>query len=122
MAADIEIECGLNGDEFSAGDLLQASFSIRNTGSAAFVDIFFAFILPDGAVVSIIPGGLAYGTWAYYSDVLLPSNFSYGPAPIFTTVIGSSVPPGEYIYVAAMAPSDKPFNFISVDSVEFSIN
>ncbi|HUT03994.1 MAG TPA: right-handed parallel beta-helix repeat-containing protein [bacterium] len=118
---EAEVFCSLNADEFAAGDLMQAYLEVVNEGPEMTVDAFVGFILPDGSIICLVEEGFGFGLWPWAVDWVLPTGFSFGPEMVFELSV-PHVEPGSYIYAAALAESGAiGSNFISVDSVPFTI-
>jgi len=96
------IECWLDDTEFSVGDQLRLWVRLENPGDSTTVDAYVAFLLPDGATVSVTQSGLQTGMLPYYEGLPVPAHCIYGPLSIFETTVPGSCPPGNYIAVAAL--------------------
>lgn len=117
---DVTVECTLNDSRYAVGDLMQGFLTADNRGAEVVVDIYIAFMMPDGAIYSLTPDGIAGGIGAWLSNVTLPPGFT-GPEKVFELVVPGSVEPGLYWCIAALAPSASPFEFIAMDMAHFEI-
>ncbi len=118
---DVEVSCSLNADEFAPGDSMQGYLAVQNEGVEATVDVFVGFVLPDGSIYSWSDTGIALGVWPWMGDVTLPEGFSFGPEAILEFVVPGNLQRGVYSYVAAIAPSASPYDFICIDSAQFNV-
>ena len=96
-----QIECSLNSGEFGAGDTLVGFVEAHNPGPDVTVDAYIAFVLPDGAVVSLTGAGLASGIYPWASNVTLPSGFDLWSTGVFQMTVPDC--PGSYLFAAALA-------------------
>ena len=119
---EVEVECSLNADEFAPGDLMQGYLAVENVGAEATVDVYVGFVLPDGSIYSWSDTGIVPGIWPWMGDVTLPEGFSFGPEVVFELMVPGNLQRGVYSYVAAIAPSASPHDFICIDSAQFNIN
>ena len=94
------VVCSLNASEFRAGDTLVGFIEEHNQGPDVAVDAYIAFVLPDGAIISLTGAGLTMGIYARASNVLLPSGVHFGPAEAFRTTVPQW--PGSYLFAAAL--------------------
>jgi len=94
------IQCSLNSGEFAPGDMLVGFMEAQNPGPDITIDAYVAFVLPNGAVVSLTAGGLTFGTYAWVANVVLPSGFDFGPSEVLRTTVPQS--PGDYLFAAAL--------------------
>ncbi|MBN1592895.1 MAG: hypothetical protein JW941_06580, partial [Candidatus Coatesbacteria bacterium] len=99
---NVEVSCSLNADEFAPGDVLQGFVGVENRGVDVEVDIYAAFMLPDGTMISYTLSGFVDGAWPWYSDLILPSGFTVGQTEIFELVVPANAEPGSYSYLAAV--------------------
>ncbi len=114
-----QIECSLNESEFAPGDALVGFIEAHNPGPDVVVDGYVAFVLPDGAIISLTASGLAIGTYPWVSNVVLPSGFDFGPTQVLRTTVPQS--PGDYLFAAALTNPGQ-FDFIGEPSLfPFSI-
>ncbi|HUT04168.1 MAG TPA: right-handed parallel beta-helix repeat-containing protein [bacterium] len=97
-----QIECSLNSSQFAPGDALVGFIEAHNPGPDVSVDAYVAFVLPDGAIMSLTSGGLAIGRYPWISNVVLPSGFDFGPTEVLQITVPKS--PGGYLFAAALAP------------------
>jgi len=109
-----EIECSLNESEFAPGDALVGFIEAQNPGPDVAVDVYVAFVLPDGAIISLTSGGLTSGMYPWVSNVVLPSGFDFVPTEVIRTTAPQS--PGDYLFAAALT---KPgvFEFVGEPSL-----
>jgi len=102
------IECSLNASRFRPGDYLVGSLKVANDGPDIEVDVYVAFVLPDGAIFCITPHGGLIGEilpWIRYMP--LPENYSFGPAPMFQTTVPDGLPFGDYLFAAALSSPER---------------
>jgi len=95
-----QIECRLNASEFLPGDALVGLVEARNPGPDVTVDVYIAFVLPSGALISLTANGLTNGTHPWISNVTLPGGFDFGLSEVFRTTATHS--PGDYLFAAAL--------------------
>ena len=79
-------------------------------------------VLPDGSIYSWAGDRLVLGVWPWVGDVTLPEGFSFGPEMVLELTVPGNLQPGLYSYVAAVAPSASPYQFVCMDSAQFNIN
>ncbi|MBN2209598.1 MAG: right-handed parallel beta-helix repeat-containing protein [Candidatus Coatesbacteria bacterium] len=108
------IECSLNQGELRPGDLLVGFIEAQNPGPDVAVDAYVAFVLPDGALISLTSGGLAIGTHSWTSNVVLPGGFHFRPTEVLRTSVPNS--PGSYLFAAALTQPGQ-FDFIGGPSL-----
>ena len=106
--------CSLNSSEFAPGELLLGFIEAHNPGPDVAVDAYVAFVLPDGAIVSLTSGGLAIGTHPWVSNVVLPSGFDFAPTEVLRTTVPQS--PGDYLFAAVLTKPGQ-FDFIAEPSL-----
>jgi len=95
-----QIVCSLNSGEFAPGETLVGFIEAHNPGPDVTVDAYVAFVLPDGALISLTAGGLTSGMYPWVSNVVLPSGFDFGPTEVIRTTVPQS--PGDYLFAAAL--------------------
>ncbi|MBN1593468.1 MAG: right-handed parallel beta-helix repeat-containing protein [Candidatus Coatesbacteria bacterium] len=117
------MECSLNATEFSPGSYLIGSLEVANDGPDIQVDVYVAFILPDGMVFCITPNGALTNELTPWMEYMtLPEGCSLGPAPMFESVVPGGIPEGEYLFAAALSAPGS-FGLIGELSLsEFSIS
>jgi len=108
------IECSLFSSEFAPGDTLVGFIEAHNPGPEIAVDAYVAFVLPDGAIVSLTAGGLAIGIHPWVSNVMLPTGFHFGPTEVFQMAVPDM--PGSYLFAAALTEPGR-FVFIGEPSL-----
>jgi hypothetical protein len=108
------VVCSLNGSEFAPGGVLVGFIEAHNPGPDVAVDAYIAFVLPDGAVISLTGAGLASGIYPWASNVVLPSGLGFGPAEVLRITVPRS--PGSYLFAAALT-SPGEFVFIADPSL-----
>ena len=109
-----QIECWLNSSLFWPGYLLVGFIEAHNPGPELVVDAYVAFVLPDGAIISLTSGGLTIGTYPWASNVMLLSGLDFGPSEVFrTTVPGGR---GSYLFASALTEPGR-FEFIGQPSL-----
>jgi len=114
LAQNPYIECSLNESEFAHGDLLVGFIEAQNPGPDVAVDVYVAFVLPDGAIVSLTSSGLTAGIHSWVSNVVLPSGFHFGPSEVLQTTVPHR--PGSYLFAAALTEPGQ-FEFIGEPSL-----
>ncbi len=107
-------ESSLNSSQFAPGDALVGFIEAHNPGPDVSVDAYVAFVLPDGAIMSLTSGGLAIGTCPWVSNVVLPSGFDFGPTEVLRTTVPQG--PGSYLFAAALTNPGQ-FEFIGDPSL-----
>ncbi|MBN2207856.1 MAG: hypothetical protein JW759_00950, partial [Candidatus Coatesbacteria bacterium] len=85
----------------------------HNPGPEIVVDVYVAFVLPDGAVFSLTVSGLAAGVRPWWSNVVLPNGFDSGMVEVFRTDVPKA--PGDYLFAAALSDRGR-FEFIGEPS------
>ncbi len=111
---NLRIECWLNESEFAPGDTLVGFIEAQNPGPDVPADVYVAFVLPNGVVVSLTAGGLANGIYPWVSNVLLPSGFHFGPSEVLRTTVPEGT--GSYLFAAALSEPGQ-FEFIGTPSL-----
>ncbi|HUT03939.1 MAG TPA: right-handed parallel beta-helix repeat-containing protein [bacterium] len=86
--------------EFAPGDLLVGFIEVHNPGADFPVDVYVAFVLPNGTVVSLTSSGLTIGIHPWASNVVLPTGLHFGPSEVIRTTVPQS--PGSYLFAAAL--------------------
>ena len=98
------IECSLNASRFRPGGYLVGSLKVANDGLDIEVDVYVAFVLPDGAIFYATPhGGLIGEIQPWMQYMLLPEGYSYGPAPMFEAIVPGGIPHGDYLFAGALS-------------------
>ncbi|MCD6328727.1 right-handed parallel beta-helix repeat-containing protein, partial [bacterium] len=64
----------LDAQPFRPGDTLRALITVENGGLPQWVDIYAAFIMPDGTLLCLVPEGLTMDIAPYLSSMLLPQG------------------------------------------------
>lgn len=95
--------CSLNQTVFGAGDTIVGSLEAANHGVEVEVDAYVAFVLPDGAVVSMTANGFAVGVQPWFTNVMLPTGFEFGPAEVVRIPIPSGMAAGSYMFAAGLS-------------------
>ena len=97
------IGCFVNEVEFSPGDQLIGSLEIENPGPAIVVDIYVAFVMPGGAIVSLTDMGITAGMYPWAAGVSLPASLNFGPEAILSTPVPGGLVSGGYMFAAALS-------------------
>ena len=113
---DPVIECSLNTDEFSTGDQLVASYEIRNPGLDITVDVYFAFVMPDGAILCISPSRIDFGIFPCMTDVFLFQDYAMEPFSLLSIAVPGGLPAGGYLFAGVLTPPGQ-FEFIGEPSL-----
>ncbi|MBN2209368.1 MAG: hypothetical protein JW759_08745 [Candidatus Coatesbacteria bacterium] len=95
--------------EFAPGDALVGFVEAHNPGADVGVDVYVAFVLPNGAITSLTNSGLTLGTYPWVSNVVLPSGFHFGPTEVLRITVPES--PGDYLFAAVLTEPGR-FEFI----------
>jgi len=109
-----QIECSLNSGEFAPGDLLVGFIEAQNGGADVAVDVYVAFVLPNGTIISLAAGALTIGIHPWVSNVVLPSGYHFGPSEVFRMTVPDC--PGSYLFAAALTEPGQ-FEFIGEPSL-----
>jgi hypothetical protein len=88
---------------FAPGETLSASIRIENGGLPLWVDIYAAFILPNGTLFCIAPDGLTGDFVAWSTACLLPTDFVSGDIVVFEVQLPDGLPAGAYAFAAALS-------------------
>lgn len=118
---NVELECWLNGEEFSPGDLMQGNLKITNKGADVVLDVFVAFVLPNGSVLNFTDDGFYPGIWPWRIGWFMPSGYVFGPEMLFALTVPDGVPAGQYLYASAAGLSESSFEFISAAAQPFTV-
>jgi hypothetical protein len=97
------IVCSLNSDEFSPGDLLVALYDIDNPGADITVDVYFAFAMPDGAILCISPARIDFGIFPCCTDVFLHQGYAMEPTSLLSIAVPGGLPVGNYLFAGALS-------------------
>jgi len=97
------IECSLNNNEFSPGDSLVAQYDIGNPGPDITVDVYFAFVMPDGAILCISPTRIDFGIFPCTTDVFLHQGYSMEPTSLLSIGVPGGLPVGNYLFAGALS-------------------
>jgi len=108
------ILCSPNRSKFSPGDLFVGDIAAWNQGPDIAVDAYVAFVLPDGALISLTASGLVIGTCPWASNVVLPTGLHFGLSEVFRMTVPDC--PGSYLFAAALTAPGQ-FDFISEPSI-----
>jgi len=114
------IACFLNSSEFRMGDSMLGSVEARNDGMPVEVDVYVGLVLADGAIICLTDTGFAFGIHAWFSGIMLPSGFEFGPAEVFRTVIPGGVTEGECLFATALSEPET-LDFIDICYFPFAI-
>lgn len=102
------IECSLNASSFRPGDYLVGSLKVANDGPDMELDVYVAFVLPDGAIFCITPhGGLTTELLPWLQYMLLPRDYSFGPAPMLESIVPEGIPDGDCLFAAAFSRPER---------------
>ena len=117
------IECGVTGtlDPLQPGDLLRASIHLENNGAPFWVDIYAAFVLPDGLLLCITSEGLTTDLDAWATASYLPSGYASGDIVVFETPIPDGLQEGTYAFAAALSPTPEFRPIADIAQLEFVI-
>ena len=96
-------ECYLNEAQFAQGDLLEGTLKIENKSEDIEVDLYVAFVLPDGAIFSLTYDGLPIGIFPWEEELSLPQGYSWGPIKIIQVLLPGGLPNGDYIFASALS-------------------
>jgi len=110
------IECSLNSGEFSPGDLLVALYDIDNPGADITVDVYFAFVMPDGAILCISPARIDFGIFPCMTDVFLHQGYSMEPTSLLSLAVPGGLPVDNYLFAGALTTPGR-FEFIGAPSL-----
>jgi hypothetical protein len=88
---------------FAPGETLSASISAENGGLPVWVDIYAAFILPDGTLLCVGPGGLTTDLAPWAANSLLPTDSASGDIVVFQVRLPGGLPEGAYTFAAALS-------------------
>jgi len=88
---------------FAPGESLSASVAVENGGLPLWVDIYAAFILPDGTLFCVGPDGLTTDLVSWTATSLLPSNFNSGDVVVFEAQMPEGLQEGSYTFAAALS-------------------
>jgi len=113
--------CSLNDSWFTPGDMLAASIELENPGRELFADAYIAFVMPDGEIFSFTGEGFEAGISPWFSNIFLPSGFSFGPEVILQLQVSQGCPPGDYLYASAVTQPGS-LDVISWSSVRFAVS
>ena len=97
------IECLLNADEFSTGDQLVGLYEINNPGAQVTVDVYFAFVMPDGAILCISSTRIDFGIFPCMTDVFLEQGYSMAPETLVDIAVPGGLPDGGYLFAGALS-------------------
>ncbi|HUT04216.1 MAG TPA: right-handed parallel beta-helix repeat-containing protein [bacterium] len=101
------IECSLNAAEFWPGDQLVAMYDIDNPGPDITVDVYFAFVFPDGAILCISPDRIAFGIFPYMMGLFLEQGYSMEPETLVDIAVPGGLPGGGYLFAAALSSPER---------------
>ncbi len=116
----VAIQSYLNGGSFAPGDSIQCSIAVQNAGPQLWVDLYLAFVLPDGAVAYLVNGGFDADAGPWLTNVALPAGFTFGPATVFELTVPVETPTGQYKFAAALTASGRDY-LISVSVTSFVV-
>ncbi len=100
------IECFLNADEFFPGDQLVGLYDIDNPGPDITVDVYVAFVMPDGAILCVSPTRIDFGIFPYQTDLFLPQGYSMEPTPLVSLGVPGGLE-GDFLFAAALSRPDE---------------
>jgi len=96
------ISCFLNNELFFTGDELVGSVGIENHGPDTTVDVYVAFVMPDGAILCVSPTRIDFGIFPYQTDLFLPQGLSLEPAPFVNMIVPGGLS-GDFLFAAALS-------------------
>ncbi|MBN2209465.1 MAG: right-handed parallel beta-helix repeat-containing protein [Candidatus Coatesbacteria bacterium] len=111
----------LNSSEFSPDDIIVAGLAIQNNDAPVCVDLYVAFILPDGAIMSFDGASWAFGISPWFSNLPLETGFAAGPYLFYVGYITESAPVGQYLLAAALAEPGT-LSWIASSEAPFEVN
>ncbi|HUT03667.1 MAG TPA: hypothetical protein VM163_07245 [bacterium] len=117
---DLAIQSYLNGASFRPGDTIRCSIAVQNTGPEISVDLYLAFVLPDGSVSYLVDGGFDADARSRLTNIVLPNGFTFGPAAVFGLTVPDETPTGQYQFAAALTASGRDY-LISVSAASFVV-
>jgi hypothetical protein len=116
------IECSLNDNEFSPGELLVALYDIENPGPDITVDVYFAFVMPDGAILCISPARIDFGIFACMTDVFLHQGYSLEPTSLLSLAVPGGLPVGNYLFAGALSETGRFEVIGDISLFEFALS
>jgi len=103
-------------------DTLSAQVTVANDGWTIWVDFYAAFITPDGALLYLTPDGFKSERTPQLIDIRLDDGCHLGPAPVFEFELNEHVPPGDYVFAAALSRAREAFHPIGdIGLVDFTV-
>jgi len=97
------VECSLNAAEFLPGDQLTGEYGIDNAGPDIAVDVYFAFVMPDGAILCISPTRIDFGIFPCMTDLFLEKGYSMEPETLIDLTVPGGLPAGGYLFAGALS-------------------
>ncbi|MBN1594095.1 MAG: right-handed parallel beta-helix repeat-containing protein [Candidatus Coatesbacteria bacterium] len=97
------IDCWLNASEFAAGEQLIGMYQISNSGSDITVDVYFAFVMPDGKILCISPTLIDFGIFPCITGLLLEQGYLMSPETLLDIFVPGGLPAGGYLFAGALS-------------------
>lgn len=99
------VACFLNEVVFAYGDPLVGYLEVENPIAETFVDVYIAFVMPDGALLCLTDRGLETELRPWAAGACLPGGLTFGPEAVLSTVVPDGTPLGCYTFAAALTES-----------------
>jgi hypothetical protein len=94
---------------------------VQNNGAPVLVDLYAAFVLPDGSIMCYDGAAWQFGMGPWFSSLFIGTGFGAGPDIFSVLVIPGNAPTGEYLFAGALTKPGTT-ELIAGDQRPFTVN